>query len=122
MIDYTIINNKIYLDEQIQAINISNDRFMLINEFKRLSHYVSQDAIDIETALKLKNAFCNRINELKGLSPSIEDKEHDNGRSINMTPTAVSNRNGAVSLTLLLTGISATAIMYALLLVSHFIK
>ncbi len=121
MIDYNRISDKEYFNNQIDGIAKTNDSYILANELKMLSQKIYDGKVDPVDARIILGAIKTRQAELTGKKYG-NNSNVEKGRSMVMSPTAVSNRNGSASIIFLVASVAATTVMYTLLAIAHFIK
>lgn len=119
MIDYNKLSDREYLNNQVDGIYTTNDSYILANELKMLSQKIYDKKVDPEDARVVLEAIKNRQAVLSG---KRIQQSGQNGRSMVMTPNAVSNRVGSASIALLLCGVAATTVMYTLLAIAYLVK
>lgn len=138
MIDYSRIKDPEYFKNTLEDINHITDPNMLANLLKILSIKISNKEVDPIDANMLLSTIKNRNHVLtearknrgtaRGNTNSPSDlnyyQENDNsgGRQMALSPTSVSNRNGAASIILIIAGVAVTTVMYTLLWIANFIK
>ncbi len=130
MIDYSRLSEREYLNEVKEDVRKVTDTFILMNILKGLSYKIAEHTIEPAVADELLTAVKERISVLTDArihknTPNNEidrNNQHKNGRTLSLSPTAVSNRHGRVALIFLAVNISIVAAMYAMLAIAHFIK
>ena len=118
----TVHNSQILnLDELLSNISTCEDNEMLASLLNELSSYTSQGTVDFNQARTLLSAINSRMENLKANLSQKNSLNQSHVKKLSLTPnkTAISNRAGIVSSTLLIASLSVTAIMFALLLLAR---
>lgn len=119
MIDYNRISNRDYLNGELESIGNTDDTRSLSDELKVLSQKLHDKSIDPNDAKEILSAIRNRQNEITG---NRKEERLSNAKVLKMSPTAVSNRAGAINIALLIASIATTTIMYIFLVAAELIK